>query len=481
MSSRQNFQQQLDRELILLGKRLNVHLFVLLKTAQNYSEGHAALSGPVGQVLADVRDIHRRNEEASLRTHAGHLLLGELRLKPDAAGIEAFLYTLAMMKRFRIGGIHFGQAVTAQEITRFAYVLTEMDPAGPEEEIFGQVVVRMGERQVTAIDLEPFAEEGEIEAPEELPGLDDDRVRSRRIYLQTVSATAEVMENAKMGQTLRLRKSKRVVQALIDQLLAYETNLLGLTTIRSHDEYTYNHSVNVCILALAIGQRIGLGKARLCELGMAALFHDIGKSAIPPELLNKPREFTPEEWQIVQKHPVLGVRVLMKLKGLDLVNARIIAGSFEHHRNADLSGYPQYPYRRLSLFGRIISIADCYDALTSSRVYSRTAYPPDKALRYMLDKAGKAYDSLLLKVFVNCIGTFPLGTLLRLNTGELGVVVGNAAELFLWDRPQVQIIADRAGNALEGGIVDLSSDGVRSIAETLDATHFGIDTSAYFV
>lgn len=481
MGSQGKSQRPLDRELIRLGKGLNVRLFVLLKTAQNYPEGHAALSGPVGQILAVVREIHRRNEEASLRSHSGHLHLGELRLKPDSIGIESFLYTQALMKRFRIGGVHFGPGVTAQDITRFAYVMKEVDSDGPEEKIFDRLLTRLRERRITAIELEPVAEEGVIEMPEEFSGSDDDRVRSRRIYQQTVSATAEVMENAKMGQTLRLRKAKRIVQTMIDQLLAYETNLLGLTTIRCHDEYTYNHSVNVCILSLAIGQRIGLGKGRLCELGMAALFHDIGKSEIPQELLNKPREFTPEEWQIIRRHPVLGVRVLMKLKGLDLVNSRIIAGAYEHHRNYDLSGYPQYPYRRLTLFGRIISITDCYDALTSSRVYSRTAYPPDKALRYMLDRAGKAYDPLLMKVFVNCIGSYPLGTLLRLNTGELAVVVGNAAELFLWDRPQVQIIADQGGNEIDGGIVDLSTDGVRAISGTLDARNYGIDTSLYFV
>ncbi len=480
MSSGTNPQQQLDRELIRLGKGLNIQLFVLMKTAQNYPEGHSALSGPVRQILSAVRDIHRRNEEASLRAHAGHLLVGEIRLKPDAVGIESFLYTLAMMKRFQIGGIHFGQAVTSQDIIQFAYVLKEFEQSWGGEEAFARLAARMRDRLIKAIELEPLVEEGESEVTEGLSEVDQ-QARSRRIYLQTVSATAEVMENAKMGQTLRLRKSKRVVQTMIDQLLAYETSLLGLTTIRCHDEYTYNHSVNVCILSLALGQRIGLGKARLCELGMAALFHDIGKSEIPPELLNKPGEFTPEEWKTLQKHPVLGVRALMKLKGLDLVNARLITGSFEHHRNFDLSGYPQYPYRRVSLFGRIISIADCYDALTSSRVYHRTPLPPDKALRLMLDKAGMAYDPILLKVFVNCIGSYPLGTLLRLNTGELGVVVDNAAELFLWDRPQVRIVADQGGNEADGGIVDLSTDGVRTIVETLDARHFGIDTSVYFL
>ena len=470
--------QPLDRELVRLGRSLAIQLFVLLKTAQNYSEGHAALSAPVNQLQVTVGQIHRHHEEASIRTLGGHLLLGELRLKPDAAGAEAIFFILALMKRLGIGGIQFGPALTAQELTRFAGVLNETEAGEAEEDLFARAVDQLRSRGIASIELEPLAEEHEAALP---AGLEDHRARSKQIYLQTVSATAEVMENAKMGQTLRLRKSKRVVQTMIDQLLDNETNLLGLTTIRCHDEYTYNHSVNVCILSLAIGQRIGLGKGRLCELGMAALFHDIGKSDIPTQLLNKTEEFEPEEWRMIQKHPILGVKVLMKLKGLDLVNARIIVGSFEHHMNYDFSGYPKYPYRRLSLFGRIISIADCYDAMTSSRVYNRTPIPPEKALRLMLDRAGQAYDPLLLKVFVNCIGTYPLGTLLRLNTGELAVVVGNPEELFLWDRPLVQIIADPAGNEIDGGTIDLSADGSRNIAQTLDARQFGIDVGRYFL
>ena len=481
MSGQGNPGQQLDRDLARLGKGLNAQLFVLLKTTQNYPEGHAALVAPVSQVLETVRRIHRHNEEAFLRTRGGHLLLGELRLKPDTGGIEAVVHILALMKRLGIGGIQFGQAVTGPEISRFACVLNEIEPGEPDEDIFARVAAQMRVRGIAAIELEPLAEEHESVVTLARSGFEDDRARSKQIYLQTVSVTAEVMNHAKMGQTLRLRKSKRVVQTMIDQLLDNETNLLGLTTIRCHDEYTYNHSVNVCILSLAIGQRIGLSKGRLCELGMAALFHDIGKSDIPADLLNKPQDFAPEEWKTIQKHPVLGVKVLMKLKGLDLVNARIVVGSFEHHLNFDLSGYPRYPYRRVSLFGRIISIADCYDAMTSSRVYSRSPIPPEKALRLMLDKAGEIYDPILLKVFVNCIGTYPLGTLLRLNTGELAVVVGNPEELFLWDRPLVQVIADPSGNEVDGGIVDLTADGSRNVVKTLDARQYGIDTSRYFL
>lgn len=472
--------EQLEREMIRIGKVLVTHLFVLIKTAQNYPEGHGAINAPVAQLVNVALEVHRRNEEASIRLKGGYLLLGELRLKPDAAGFDAFMFTLGMMKRYFIGSINFGPSVTAAEIGGFAYVLKEVEPI-PSPQTFQKIVDRMRQRMIVNIELECLTEEEAFEEPDSSE-IKDSRATARKIYFQTMNAVSEVMDNAKMGQTLRLRKSKRVVQGMIDQLLAAETNLVGLTTIRCHDEYTYSHSVNVCILSLAIGQRIGLSKPKLCELGMAALFHDIGKSEIPVEILNKPSEFTAEEWGTMQRHPLLGVKKLMKLKGLDALSARIITGAFEHHLNCDCSGYPKVPCRRMSLFGRIIGIADCYDGLTSSRVYSRVPYQPDKALRFMLAKAGKAYDPVLMKVFVNCVGIYPIGTLLALNTRELAVIMENNPDPGKWELPRVRIISDASGREVEGEFADLTDPkSGRSIAGVLDPNRYRIDLSRYFV
>ena len=473
--------EQLEKEMIRLGKILVTQFFVLLKTAQNYNEGHAALAAPLANIVKVIEEIHRRNEEAALRISRGYLLLGELRLKADAAGFEAFKFLMTEMKKYMIGGISFTPAVTAEEIGKFIYIFRDIDPM-PTPQTYSRFLERMRQRLISDIELEILGadEEGieEFDASE----LTDNKVRSRKIYFQTIHAVTEVMDNAKMGQTLRLRKSKRVVQNMIDQLLAAESNLIGLTTIRCHDEYTYNHSVNVCILSLAIGQRIGLSKAKLCELGMAALFHDIGKAEIPLAILNKSTEFSREEWEIMQKHPLLGVKKLMKLKGLDALSARIITGAFEHHLNCDLSGYPRLPYKQISLFGRIISIADCYDGLTSSRVYCRVPQPPDKALRFMLARIGKAYDPILMKLFINCVGIYPVGALLLLNSQELCVVIENNSEPEKWNAPAVKIIADPQGKELDGEIVDLSLPGcARTVVEALDPNLYKINVSNYFV
>jgi HD-GYP domain-containing protein (c-di-GMP phosphodiesterase class II) len=329
----------------------------------------------------------------------------------------------------------------------------------------------------------------EVERPGEQaaaipPGAGEDaKARARVIYAQTLEVISDVMDHVKLGKALRLKRAKRVVQSMIDQLLSAETNLLGLTNLRCHDEYTYNHSVNVGILSIAIGQRVGIGKNRLVDLGMAAVFHDIGKSCIPLEVLNKPGPFDEREWSVIRRHPVLGVKELLKLKGVDALTARIMQGSFEHHLNLDGSGYPRVEYPRgVSLSGRIVAIADCYDALTSSRVYRRTAETPDTTLRYILQKSGTLYDPILAKLFVNVLGVYPVGTLCQLSSGELGVVMQSNTDPEQWEHPRVKVIATPDGTAVDGEEIDLADPAAgRRIERTLNARRHGIDIARYFL
>jgi HD-GYP domain-containing protein (c-di-GMP phosphodiesterase class II) len=481
MMETEDSSEKLDRQLLRMGRTLVTNFFVLLKTAQNYPEGHAALKTPLANILGIINEIQKKNEEVSIMVKRGYLLVGEIRLKPDSTGLDAFNFLIGELKRYLIGSINFLPLVSAEEISKFVYIFNEIEPI-PTPQTHLKFLERMQQRLVMNIEIESLGEDDDSYEDFDAAELTDNKTRARKIYAQTINAVSEVMDNAKMGQTLRFRKSKRVVQCLIDQLLAAETNLIGLTTIRCHDQYTYNHSVNVCILSLAIGERIGLSKQKLCELGMAALFHDIGKSEIPLAILNKTTEFSREEWEIMQQHPMLGVKKLMKLKGLDALGARIISGAFEHHLYCDFSGYPRLPYKRLSLFGRIISIADCYDGLTSSRVYSRIPQPPDKALRFMLARAGKIYDPILMKLFINCIGIYPIGTLLLLETQELCVVVDNNIDPEKWNQPRVKVIADAKGKEVNGELIDLADPRCGlSVRETLDPNQYQIDVSNYFI
>lgn len=471
--------EQMEREMIRIGKTLISQVFVLLKTSLNYGEGHAAMNAPAANILKAVREIHLQNEDAVLRVRGGHLVLGELRLKPEAAGIEAFMFMMGQMKRYYIGEINFFPTVRVEEIKTFAFIFKGIEPI-PSPLTFQKVLDHMLRKNIAGIKIEELKEKKVVEE-DDASEREDSKVRAKKVYLQTMHAVAAAMENVKMGQTLKMRKTKRVVQIMIDQLLTAETNLIGLTTIRCHDEYTCNHSVNVCIFSLAIGQRAGLSKAKLCELGMAALFHDMGKADVPVEILNKPQAFTKEEWEVMKRHPVHGVRKLMKLKGLDALTSKIITGAFEHHLNCDFSGYPQVPYKTISLFGRIISLADCYDGMSSSRVYRRLPIPPDKVLEFMISRSGTVYDPILMKLLINCVGIYPIGSLLRLNTNELAVVMQSNSDPGKWNMPKVKLITDGDGNEVDKD-VDLSDPhSGKAILEILDSQKHKIDVTRYFI
>lgn len=273
----------------------------------------------------------------------------------------------------------------------------------------------------------------------------DDTLDMRKVvkktYFNAVSFAKGLMNKIKAKETVNIKKAKRIVESMVDLILEEEQLFLSMTAIKDYDEYTYHHSVNVSVLAIALGQRLGMSKKVLNELGLAALFHDIGKVEVPLEILNKPTSFTEDEWLIMKKHPQWGVKALLRLKAPDTVLIRSAIVAFEHHLHYNYSGYPKIRQKQeQDLFSRIVTIADQYDAMTSSRVYSRVPLPPDKALSILIERSGTQVDPLLLKFFINMVGVYPIGSMVLLNTNELGIVYqSNPA---FPDRPRVRIIMD---------------------------------------
>jgi HD-GYP domain-containing protein (c-di-GMP phosphodiesterase class II) len=291
----------------------------------------------------------------------------------------------------------------------------------------------------------------------------------------------QVLSYAAAGKPLWLRKSKRVIQQMIDLLARDESSLIALVTLPREDRSTLTHASSVCILSLALGKRLGMAKFTLCELGLAALLHDIGKAGQPEPAPAQTAELSAQERQALQAHPVLGVRKVMQLKGLDSLSSRIITGVFEHHLLADFSGYPRLHYQRLSLFGRVISVADGFETLISSPAGGRGPYPPAKALGFLLAQAGKGYDQALLKLLISVIGLHPIGSLLQLDSRELAVVVGNHTKPDLYGRPRVKIISDPRGLEVDGAELDLALPAAtRTIAGILDPRVYQLDVRRYF-
>jgi len=317
----------------------------------------------------------------------------------------------------------------------------------------------------------------------------EDRKRnSKEVYFKSIQLVKEMMESVRNQRLVNIRKAKRLMQNAVNAIIPDDSTLLGLANLKNYDEYTFNHSVNVAIYAIAIGQRIGIPKKHLSHLGMAGLFHDIGKTRIPKEILNKEGKLTPEEWQVIRSHPVVGAELIMRMKEWDELTTRMIDGAFEHHLRYDLSGYPRLSRkRRMSLFGRIIALSDFYDALERPRVYNRFPYVSEKILGLMIERSGKDFDPILVKVFINMIGVYPLGTLVLLNTNEMGVVVQIQEDPEMIDRPKVNLIYYSEGEYRKGKVVDLTEkdEGTgeykRSIIKTLDPNEYNINVAEFLM
>lgn len=307
-------------------------------------------------------------------------------------------------------------------------------------------------------------------------------------YAKAASALGDLTKNTRAGGTVSFKQAKRAIQNIVELLMQDESTLLGLTNLRCHDQYTHNHSVNVSLLAMALGNRAGYPKVELADLGLSALFHDVGKCAISLDVLNKPGEFTQDEWAIMRSHPIEGVFTLVKARGINNVPARMASASFEHHMNYDFSGYPKLrvPWSQ-TVASRIITIADCYDAMTSSRVYRREPMSPANVLKFMFGKSGQSFDPVLLKLFVNCVGIIPIGSLVRLDSGPLAVVIKPAQDKSNAERPMVRVITDAEGTPIEDGPeLDLAAqDGTgtytHNILQLVDNAEYHFDTGRYFV
>jgi len=324
---------------------------------------------------------------------------------------------------------------------------------------------------------------------DKLKKIKEEEINKRRIvkktYFNAVSFTKGVMNKIKSDEKVSIRKAKRVIESIVDAVLSEEQLLIGMTSIKDYDEYTYHHSVNVSVLSIAIGQRIGLNKRDITALGVAALFHDMGKTGIPLEVLNKPSYLSEDEWRIMHKHPFWGALSILKLKGIDMVSMENAIVAFQHHMNHDFSGYPKLRESMdLSFYSKIISIADQYDAMTSSRIYHTKAMSPDKTLGIMMERSGSQIDPILFKFFINMVGKYPVGALVLLDTREMGLVYDGSHTAS--DRPRVMIVVNNSGSKVDGFVADLTETDtsgrfVRTIIKTLDPKDYGISLAEYIL
>ena len=315
-----------------------------------------------------------------------------------------------------------------REVCRYVYV----DPERSDVE----AVLKLPRIQSLSVDA-PSIVVPAAKLDSSVSGYRDQLVAAHELRASTHAFLHQAMEDARLGRSIDTPSARRLVSSLVHRIMDNTNALMWLTQLKRQDEYTSIHSLNVCILALAFGHFIGLNEEELGVLGLGALLHDLGKLQVPAEILNKPARLTPAEFVEMKKHPALGYELLARDNSLP---QEVLQIALSHHERNNGSGYTAGAEgNRIPYFVKLASMVDVYDAISSDRVYHSGA-SPQETLSIIYKMAPREFDSDIVQSFIQCIGVYPIGSLVELNTGEVGVLVDNNDGQKL--KPQVLLVTD---------------------------------------
>ncbi len=352
------------------------------------------------------------------------------------------------------------------------------------------LIVRIDGEDQETIEAEPRAEPDIAENPaltevvESAPApqmapFEEELPAARQIYRDAKTIVQNAMHDTRLGRAINMDQVNRVVSDMTDSVFRNPDALTSLSRLKQFDEYTFYHSVNTSILAMSLGRHLTFERDALHQVGVGTLLHDIGKTQIPPEILNKPGRFEPHEMEIMKQHVLRGVEVLATTTGL---GDSYLRPTLEHHERVDGTGYPHRRSRdELSQFGLIAAVVDIYDAITSDRCYhkGRAAH---EALQFLYRLAIEGHlDATLVQQFIQVVGIYPVGSVVELNTGETGIVKQIHHHVPL--TPLV-LLVKTAGNTLlsnprELDLVAQIETPHRKITAILDPKQAGIDPTDY--
>jgi HD-GYP domain-containing protein (c-di-GMP phosphodiesterase class II) len=466
------------------GRTLLLAMYAALRSLKLYPVENATAQKSLDELQGAAVQLLGRGTEVEVRLSGEFIYVSGTRLRLELDNFASFSHLHTVLKTCEIGVLLVHEGVERRDWQIFLGVLLAVSARTDGTERYAEVRDRLDRGGVKRILVEPPLETEELKAEAEHA-----KEVAKRTYSHGVAVTKEVINSVRLGRTTSVARVKRAVQAIVDQVLNNETSLVGLTAIRDYDEYTFTHSVNVCILSVAIGKKLGLSRLQLYDLGLAGLMHDVGKARIPIDVLNKTGGLDETEWRLMQTHPWCGVLTLFGMRGHGDVPYRAVIVAHEHYMKTDLTGYPKAIRPRvLGIYSRICAVADGYDAATSRRTYQTVPIQPDAVLREMWENPRRGYDPVLVKALINLIGIYPVGTCVILDTFEVAIVSGASQDQNLLNRPQVRICIDVNGGILhspgaEADLAEAGADGgfLRSIVKVTNPDRYGLTAGHYLV
>ncbi|NTW57685.1 MAG: HD domain-containing protein [Nitrospirae bacterium] len=441
----------------------------VLKNASLYPAAHPFLLSSAEKLLKQIKDLLVMRKEVTF-----YLVGGELFFETNSVPIDLSLATLVEQFTNRdVGGVIFRPGLTPEEIIRFAYLMNN------DAKFFAdrtKVEAAMALEKISHIEIHRAL----LVDKKAAASIKEGKKKTEKVFIDAVDTVKGMVQSVHAEKVINMRQVNSTVQKLVDNILQNRDALIGMTSLKMYDEYTFAHSVNVSVLAISLGTYLSFEKPQVAALGVAGLMHDIGKVSVPLEIINKPDKLTEREWAMVKRHPIEGALLLADVPAMTKL---AMVASFEHHQHGDVYGYPridnmvqQHP------FSQIISIADAYDAIIAARVYYKVPTPPYQGVRILLEKRGTNFNAVLVKAFVNMVGIFPIGTVVKLDNGEVGIVMHQTSNLM---RPRILILTKFDGSEKEDPSAMISlleiEDGhpKRSIIGTIEPTGAGIDIKKY--
>lgn len=319
-------------------------------------------------------------------------------------------------------------------------------PAGEaavsESESEEQVEAELREAVSARREVAPVSVQAEIE-------------RAAKICYQSKQAVMSMFSEARMGKTVDTGSAKQLVEEITDSVSRNPGALISLARLKTADDYTYMHSVAVCAMMVALAKQLGLSEEETRSAGIAGLMHDLGKAAMPMDVLNKPGKLTDAEFSIIKTHPEEGYKLLQSGTNVDPM---VLDVCLYHHEKVDGSGYPKgLKGDQISLFAKMGAVCDVYDAITSNRPY-KSGWDPAESLRKMAEWASGHFDGKVFQAFVKSLGIYPIGSLVQLSSGRLGVVVEQTAKSLTTPRVKV-FYSTKSNMRIVPEVIDLSRPG----------------------
>ena len=399
-----------------------------------YPATHPLVRNPVVKCHGEILPFLRERHELALTISDGTLVFEGVPIFQLSSSLELFMDRLGAIG---VPAVIFERGVSIDDVERFVRFLHETKEQGIPVATIKERLSRAGVRRIriTAADEE-----------------EDDFTLAREIYGNAVDVVVRALKDVRSGRTPNGAESDRAVREMNGMVTRNRDAMLALTLIKNFDEYTYNHSVNVSILSIAVAESLSLPEQERINVGVAGLLHDVGKTQLALDLIRKPGTLTVEEFEEIKKHPEEGYSILGKMSHIQEKTRYMVR---EHHMRADRTGYPRpEPEYRVHPHSQVIAVADCYDALTTMRSYQK-ARTPQQALEIMRKLSGKSLDPDLVLLLSRSLGVYPIGTMVRLTTMEVGIVTGAPEDGN--GMPRLAVLFDPEGNPVASPMaVDLA-------------------------